>query len=763
MSSTEPTVKAQMFECEVVETSSSIASLEVLISSHQDTDKRRAEGVLVVGDCSVAKKGDLKLDNRDHGGGSERDRTRTRSETDNGNGRKIVYLDASQYFNWIVLQQRPPRPYAENIFGRGCVFNKSHTMPFLSFLRSTLERVQSPESIKNESTGNTILLEASVTTSESQPPLFALIIGINKYQSFSIPFLRGAVPDANAVQSYLQKHLAVPSSQIRNLRDSEATRAAIIREVNALTADDRIQHGDPILIFYAGHGSTAPAPAGWEAAAPGIQLIVPHDHLSDNGKGGKVYGIPDRTLGVLLGRLASAKGDNVTVIFDCCYSGSGTRTDDVDSSRLVRGIDTKEELPTDLDRDIYNSSSGKRVAEVAHGFAKVASESAQELGGRGFFTKALLDVLVACGTDKLTYKDLLQRIPALPGYRQNPQCEGFFQERTIFHSKAPSQQRVLYKIRREGDKLVMDAGAAHGIVNMAHFAVYRDRESTLEGTQLGTVVALHVDPFTTTLDITTDGSRFLLPEGGYALQTRAGIEEGLRVHIEVDEKLTPVFDVLGREMQRASSQMRILLVEKERAELDFALEGGYVVVNLLDSVVTTLGLTRMPFRIEPTADAHTSTWHLRRKSKTQALHKKIEVEFTELIQSEEEYDDDLQPVIQPIGPNLNRENIVDLQIKSNAMYGIKITNNLDVPLYPSLFFFDNSDLSIGGVPYRYFLRNGQDVDVGYLKLFLSTEHVDLSHVPQHSPFADLRVEALADIKTTPTWDTILIPVVQRMA
>jgi hypothetical protein len=143
--------------------------------------------------------------------------------------------------------------------------------------------------------------------------LFALIIGINKYKTVKRPFLnlKGAVPDADLVQSYLQKHLGVPNSQIRNLRDSEATRAAILHEINALTTDDRIQHGDPILLFFAGHGSTAPTPKGWESGGPTIQLILPHDYLCENENGQKVLGIPDRTLCVLLERLASAKGDNL--------------------------------------------------------------------------------------------------------------------------------------------------------------------------------------------------------------------------------------------------------------------------------------------------------------------------------------------------------------------------------------------------------------------------------------------------------------------
>jgi hypothetical protein len=115
-----------------------------------------------------------------------------------------------------------------------------------------------------------------------------------------------------------------------------------------------------------------------------------------------------------------------TVIFDCGHSGSGTRTDEVDSksSFLVRGIDTIEDIPADMDRDIIVSS---RATKVSNGFAHSghsshvflaacgAAEHAKELDAKGLFTTALLSALVAWGTDIVTYEDLLQLIQALPG------------------------------------------------------------------------------------------------------------------------------------------------------------------------------------------------------------------------------------------------------------------------------------------------------------------------------------------------------------
>jgi hypothetical protein len=144
------------------------------------------------------------------------------------------------------------------------------------------------------------------------PHLFALIIGINKYESPKILNLEGAVSDADAVRDYLQKPLGVPSNQIRNLRDSGATRAAIIDEIKAFSFNNKIEEGDPILIYYAGYGGSADTPKGWEIGGTGkIELLIPYDHSSSLEDGNPKHGIPDRTLGALLSDLANKKGDNI--------------------------------------------------------------------------------------------------------------------------------------------------------------------------------------------------------------------------------------------------------------------------------------------------------------------------------------------------------------------------------------------------------------------------------------------------------------------
>ena len=70
----------------------------------------------------------------------------------------------------------------------------------------------------------------------------------------------------------------------------------------------------------------------------------------------------------------------------------------------------------------------------------------------------------------------------------------------------------------------------------------------------------------------------------------------------------------------------------------------------------------------------------------------------------------------------------------------------------------------GGAPFVLALHPGHDVEVGFLKLFVGTEYVDLSHLAQLSPFNSARGISQAIISTkVSTWDTIVVPVVHRKA
>lgn len=408
--------------------------------------------------------------------------------------------------------------------------------------------------------------------------------------------------------------------------------------------------------------------------------------------------------------------------------------------------------------------------------------------------------------------------------RQNPQCEGVNRERFIFNKQAQGKRHYFHKIHHaDRETYIMEAGAIHGITIGAEFNVYKDQDDSSH--LLGAVIAVG-KPDRFSVILSPKGSKFSLETHCFALQTCAGTEEYVRIHVAPDEALMD----LARQIERAEAIHRIVqLVERDQAEIGIARVGnGNIVFNIFNSEVTKHGLTRMPFILEPTlqvvspiirAAAHFH-FHLRR-TKTDAevnLANHVEIEMAELRLAQDNAYDNEDQVWYP--SNWQRGKIFDLPIEdSGTVYGWRITNHSNKPLYPALFYFDNSDLSIsecsittsdcddtdihllasyyeppiacgivdpplkgksfltlgygdsGSDRHRFYLREGQNLDVGFLKLFLSMKPVDLSHITQSSPFTSAatrggnRSRATAPLTTQQNkwlfWDTIVVPVVQR--
>lgn len=94
--------------------------------------------------------------------------------------------------------------------------------------------------------------------------------------------------------------------------------------------------------------------------------------------------------------------------------------------RVARVSDVQHALSPELDRDIIAPSGGERQLRVSTSFpqhsirshvllaACEAKEFAWESGGRGAFTTALLEALIATGADKVTYTGIIQKLPSLP-------------------------------------------------------------------------------------------------------------------------------------------------------------------------------------------------------------------------------------------------------------------------------------------------------------------------------------------------------------
>ena len=142
----------------------------------------------------------------------------------------------------------------------------------------------------------------------------ALVVGIDKYKNPAWN-LEGCTMDAAVMSGMLQDHFGFPGDNVRVVLDDRATKANILGRLDWLVRDAK--QGDVLVFFYAGHGSQVRDRNGDELEDEMDEILCPHDLDWDDP-------LTDDILHSYFTRVQ--KGVNLTIIFDCCHSGTGTRS-----------------------------------------------------------------------------------------------------------------------------------------------------------------------------------------------------------------------------------------------------------------------------------------------------------------------------------------------------------------------------------------------------------------------------------------------------
>ena len=121
--------------------------------------------------------------------------------------------------------------------------------------------------------------------------------------------------------------------------DQAATRAAILDAYEKLIAETPDGSGDPVVVYYSGHGGRT-ALDGWEGrqlegARTHLRYIVPFDMAASTES--DFRGLLAQELTALQRRLTE-RTSNVTTILDCCHSGTMSRDPSIMPKAVSRGF-----------------------------------------------------------------------------------------------------------------------------------------------------------------------------------------------------------------------------------------------------------------------------------------------------------------------------------------------------------------------------------------------------------------------------------------
>lgn len=237
----------------------------------------------------------------------------------------------------------------------------------------------------------------------------ALCIGIDAYSKKP---LSGCVADA---QTWEDTFTGL-GFQVARLRDKEATRDAILREMLSLVTTSA--DGDVVAIQFAGHGTSVPDLDGDEVDSFGTndEALCPIDFTE-----GQL--VLDDDLAVVWD--AVPDGVSVSLFFDSCHSGTANRKlSDADKEamtipagttarkvsldaeererfRAARGAALADPVRREALKEVVASESGRAVEDAPRAVREVLFSACQpdqvalETGGNGVFTTNATKILVA--------------------------------------------------------------------------------------------------------------------------------------------------------------------------------------------------------------------------------------------------------------------------------------------------------------------------------------------------------------------------------
>ncbi|KAK0215163.1 caspase domain-containing protein [Armillaria nabsnona] len=362
---------------------------------------------------------------------------------------------------------------------------------------------------------------------DAKPPLdyVALVIGINSYKSIR-PKLAGAVADAKKFAKLLLEKLVWEDKtpllgEIQILCDEKATRSAIIQALASFKDNDQIVQGRTAMImYYAGHGARAKTPiewTDWTGTGGYVELLCPVDSETILPADGKVDSIPDRTINYILRDLSAAKGNNITLIFDCCHSAGMNRALNSNGT-VVRGLVDILTISAECDTDIVSLERGHSNRETPSSnevhegscaswdthillAACARGQEARERDSQGDFTRALLDVLGTVPIFDLTYRSLMHRLRMPAGSSQTPHLDGKHINRCIFTLSQEAEANSMIHCSPlkcpNSIWLSLHAGSVQGVVTGSIYDIY-DSELP-KSVPLVTAEVASVDLFTSEL------------------------------------------------------------------------------------------------------------------------------------------------------------------------------------------------------------------------------------------------------------------------
>jgi hypothetical protein len=349
----------------------------------------------------------------------------------------------------------------------------------------------------------TVLL--ALCTSAAQADKWGLLIGINEYAYDGIPDLKGCEHDVDLVQKVLTTKYGFPEGNIKIILSADATKANMVAAIRSWLIE-KPKAGDVVVLYYSGHGVQIEDVNGDEDDGYD-EALCPTDTAPNAAATEFVNVLLDDELNQLLSQIPT---DNVTVVLDCCHSGTATKDLVLvgrSRSRVIHRdlylapkpprkppptADQREGVTVEVDNNNHVVITGCRDDEVSQERTWPAPDGNSFRSG--VLTKNLTDELKQ-NPPTITYSELMSKVRQKigTGAVQTPQIYGDT-SRSIFSTRqndggitpisaVTAKPYVLVK-EASNDTIILNEGSIHGVTKGSIYAVFPPNTEDFSGKEI---------------------------------------------------------------------------------------------------------------------------------------------------------------------------------------------------------------------------------------------------------------------------------------
>ena len=279
---------------------------------------------------------------------------------------------------------------------------------------------------------------------------------------------------------------------------------------------------------------------------------------------------------------------------------------------------------------------------------------------------------------------------------QTPRCEGYGISWRLFNNQISGADWSFIVTRRDNnDTIVLEAGTAQGITVGSILSVHTT--NLAESKSEGQLEVKSVEVFSSILQVLPAQSQLNLPNLFYSklihatgsaiklyCKKRRWLESAFPSELRDKLGIILVTDILSCDLELIVAHRRV----------SFSRHHKLVTPHLEKRIHHAIDIEDVDTIRNVVCSSRTFYYHLTRPGTDEYTQAKVELNELDVSASGKATALE-EPILVPIGRNLLNNYRATIVVNEEAMYGMTIVNQSNQPLYPFVFYFDPTHLTIG--------------------------------------------------------------------